>query len=335
MQVRALVRTLLGLDKTYSFVARARINSRIACPYCWLIAAHPSTAPADERRRFRCMVCLNLGLAITPSSGDTHTMSRPRRPGPSPDGRHDDLPPDQWRELSLDVPDDPRALDADRQQWLREVSESPEAAPLFGKPRRSRPARSGQRLVITAAVLLVSLVVVAVSGLLASLALVPATQGPTPAPLAADVESVGKVGGLLPVVSLSEANPLADTSTPVAAQSLRPAVIALVPDDCADCAALLRAVAGQASQYQIPLTLIGPTSQGEQLTTLAAELGTFRLDVLTDSSGDFRDTFGNAQPTLVLVREDGVIVDVVRGAQEGDRLESALVQLVPSLGSAN
>ena len=69
------------------------------------------------------------------------------------------------------------------------------------------------------------------------------------------------------------------------------------------------------------MTLIGPTSQGEQLADLASELGTFRLDVLTDSSGDFRDTFGNAEPTLVLVRDDGVIVDVVRGVQDGDRLE--------------
>ena len=291
-------------------------------------------------------------------------MSRPRRPGPSPDGRHDDLPPDQWRELSLDVPDDPRDLDADRQEWLRETNQArpvgsgggsgvgsgvgsgagstadrdADAMPKRRTPRpspHSRQARSGQRLVITAAVLLISLVVVTVSGLLASLALVPAAQGPTPAPLADDIDSVGKVGGLLPVVSLTEANPLADTSTPVAAQSLRPAVIALVPDECADCAALLRAVAGQASQYQIRLTLVGPTNQSEQLAGLASDLGAFRLDVLTDSSGGFRDTFGNASPTLVLVREDGVIVDVVRGVQEGDRLDPSLVQLVPSLGSAN
>jgi hypothetical protein len=184
-------------------------------------------------------------------------------------------------------------------------------------------------------VLLVSLVVVTVSGLLASLALVPGSEGPTAAPLADDIDSVGQIGGLLPVVSLTEANPLADTSTPVAAQSLRPAVIALVPDQCADCAALLRDVGQQASQYQIRLTLIGQTSQGKQLADLASELGTFRMDVLTDSSGDFRDTFGNAEPTLVLVRDDGVILDVVRGVQDGVRLEPSLFQLVPSMGSAN
>jgi hypothetical protein len=233
------------------------------------------------------------------------------------------------------VPDDPRELDNDRQIWLRETGQT---APLFSKPPASRPsrqARSGQRLVITAVVLLVSLVVVTVSGLMASLAIVPATQGPSAAPLADEIDSVGQIGGLLPVVSLTEANPLADTATPVAAQSLRPAVIALVPEDCIDCASLLREVGDQASQYQIPLTLVGPTSQGEQLADLASEVGTFRLDVLTDSSGAFRDAFGNAEPTLVLVRDDGVIVDVVRGVQQGDRLEPSLVKLVPSFVSTN
>ena len=47
-------------------------------------------------------------------------MSGPRDAGPSPDGRHDDLPPEDLAGLTLHAPDDPRDLDVDRAAWLTE-----------------------------------------------------------------------------------------------------------------------------------------------------------------------------------------------------------------------
>ena len=169
-------------------------------------------------------------------------MSSSRELGPSPDGRHDDLLPEDLDGLTLHVPDDPRELASDRAAWLAEdepdvtfagpVRRSPWSGPPAPSHADRRAARR-RRLSLTAGVVLASMLVVAVSGAVGAWIVGPQAAAPPAAPLASAVPDPGQVGGLLPEIVLQ------DGSTPVTARSLRPAVIALVPPECDECTELL------------------------------------------------------------------------------------------------
>lgn len=262
---------------------------------------------------------------------------------PGPDGHHDDLAPDQIEQISVDIPDDASALSSDRELWLAEDALDADAAQALevaqgGGPnpppdepfttwRERRDARR-RRLAITAAVVVVSMVVVALSGAIGALIVGPQASAPGAAPLASPAVSPGQVGGLLPADVL-----LQNGDATLTAQSLRPAVIAVIPPDCAECAELLTALAPQVGSFGVPLIAVGGPTQAEQLGELADAVGSTRLITLTDPSQRLRATYGTAGATLLMVRDDGVVVDAVRDPLPGVRLESALVELVPGVGS--
>jgi hypothetical protein len=242
-------------------------------------------------------------------------MSGPRGTGPGPDGRHDDLPPDDLDGLSLDVPDDPRELADDLERWRRGEDRTPD--PPFSDRRAARR----RRLVITAAVVLVSMVTVALSGAIGAWIVAPQAARPPAAPLASGVPDSGQIGGLLPQTALD------DAGTALPSRALRPAVIVLVPEQCADCAELLASAAPQAASFGISLVAIG--DDAEQVADLVDGVGPTKLAGLTDPDGVLRATYGLTGTTLLLVRDDGVVVDIVRDPVPDIRLEGALVDLVP------
>jgi len=262
-------------------------------------------------------------------------MSSSRDLGPSPDGRHDDLLPGDLDGLTLHVPDDPRELASDRAAWLAEgdpeetVPGPVRRDPWAGPPARShadRRAERRRRHSLTAGVVLASMLVVAVSGAVGAWIVGPQAAAPPAAPLASAVPDPGQLGGLLPEIVLQ------DGSTPVTARSLRPAVLALVPSECDECSELLTTLAPQVSSFGVSLVAVGDPQQAAQLAGLKGGVGPTRLATLTDPTNGLRAAYGLTGVTLLLVRDDGVVVDVVRNPTPDTHIEAALVELVPSSG---
>ena len=119
----------------------------------------------------------------------------------------------------------------------------------------------------------------------------------------------------------------------ISARSIRPAVIALIPNPCPDCERLLSSMAPQVGSFGVSLVAVGGPDQGFELDSLSDSLGSTHLVTLTDPGERLRSTYGLTGTTLLLVRADGAVVDVVRNPAPGMRLESALVELVPGVGT--
>jgi hypothetical protein len=250
-------------------------------------------------------------------------MSGSRDTGPSPDGRHDDLPPEDLAGLTLHAPDDPRDLDADRAAWLTEKV-SGTASPASDTWAQRRDARR-RRLSLTAGVLVISLLIVAVSSAVGAWIVGPQASAPPAAPLASAVPEPGQIGGLLPEEAV-----LQDGATPISARSLRPAVIALIPEPCDECQQLLATIADQAGSFGVSTVVVGGSDQADQVTALSEAVGPMQLNAMTDPANTLRATYGLTGITLLLVRDDGVVVDVVRDPTPQTHLEGGLVELAPA-----
>ena len=248
-------------------------------------------------------------------------MTAPASGRPDPDGHHDDLSAEDLDGLSLLVPDDARELFVERGSWLPEEADSPPPQPAPPPWREGTRRSRRQRLSLTAGLIICSMLAVALSGVVGAFVLPAQQPGPPAAPLASVGPAPGQIGGLVPAATLTQAG------APVAARSLRPAVIALVPDGCDRCADLFREVRRQGVEFGIPLTLIGGPDQVAQLSDLETSLGAFRLDVFIDPARAFATSYGPTVPTLLLVRDDGVVADIVPDPAPDLRLESTLVSL--------
>lgn len=249
-------------------------------------------------------------------------MSGPRDAGPSPDGRHDDLPPEDLAGLTLHAPDDPRDLDVDRAAWLTE-EETGVSRPSDTWAQRREARR--RRLSVTAGVLVVSLLMVAISSAVGAWIVGPQASAPPAAPLASTGPDPGQIGGLLPEEAV-----LQDGATPITARSLRPAVIALIPEPCDECQDLLTAVVEQAGSFGVSTVVVGGSDQAAQLAALSEATGPMQLTALTDPANTLRATYGLTGITLLLVRDDGVVVDVRRDPTPETHLEAGLVELAPA-----
>jgi hypothetical protein len=190
-----------------------------------------------------------------------------------------------------------------------------------------RRAARKRRLTITAGVVAISMVVVAISGAVGAWIVGPQASSPTAVPLATTGSAPGELGGLLPEDAV-----LQNGDAAVTAQSIRPAVIAIVPDPCVDCEELLAGLAPQVGSFGVPLVAVGASNQALQLDSLSDALGTTRLTTLTDPQERLRSVYGSTGTILVLVRDNGVVESIVHNPLPGVRLESVLVDLVPGVG---
>jgi hypothetical protein len=246
---------------------------------------------------------------------------------PGPDGRHDDLDADQLEGLALLVPDDPRSLDADRDAYLQELR-AKRTAQRYEKGLLGRVRRSGGGLLrggvgLTGPLMLVLLVVVGLVGSTLSVFGSGSTDDRQQTPLASPPadQPVGSVGGLLPQATLTSR----ENTFPL--REARPAVLVLVPTSCTSCGDVLRNLRMQAAGYTLPLLLVGPPAQLQQLRDLDdQELGA-SVTVATDDSDILAPTYLPSGVTAILVRDDGVVAMVARDLQGTSRLESQLVQL--------
>jgi hypothetical protein len=261
---------------------------------------------------------------------------------PDPQGHHDDLDPRDAERLTLLVPDDASALEADRLAWLAELHAGPTRGPRgsadfltgqrSGQHRRHHGSgaalpRPRRHLAILAGV--TACAVLAMSVLGATLALFSPGAPPVAAPrtpLAVGSVAPGVIGGLLPAATLTS-----DTGS-LASTDLRPGVVALVPVTCSDCARRLANVAGQAAEYQLPLFLVGGPTQHTQLETLAAGLSGRSVQTLVDRDLTLRTAFATAASSpnsllLLMVHADGTLYTIVNDPTADTRLEPSLVHV--------
>lgn len=228
--------------------------------------------------------------------------------------------------MPVHIPDDARALEPDRLEWLREVAAEDAAR------RRSHRRTLGRRLlgrrwerygIAGSVVVLLATLVTAVGSLALFLGprLTPTSRV---LPLATPKAAVGQRGGLLPDSLLRTGR---GALAPV--RDLRPVVLALVPPGCA-CAALLRDVHQQVDEFSVPMWLVAADGHRAEIDALAPAAGSSTFNVLEDVGGALAATYrGTAEPTrpvLVLVHVDGVVRAVTEAAGVL-RLEPELARL--------
>ena len=109
---------------------------------------------------------------------------------------------------------------------------------------------------------------------------------------------------------------------------------AWVPTSCDSCSNLLQDLRAQAAEYHLPFVLIGPPAQEDQLTTIARDdlAGTVRVAV--DGTDAMTTVYQPSGVTAVAVHADGVVAQVWRDIQDGQRLETVLAKLDTTTASA-
>jgi hypothetical protein len=195
----------------------------------------------------------------------------------------------RWADLPrvlVDIPDDARELGPEVRAYRRERRRT--------RRDRMRPDRAfvfGAGLV-----LLITMLAMTISPKRAS--------APQLLPLADEATA----GPLLPAISV-------DTGHGVRAlRDLRPAVIALVPAECA-CSDGLSVLVGEAAQYRLPVHLVDTDDRGTPALRLtAARLGVLEHpDVLSDPGGAVVHAWPAPALTLLLVAADGRVTRAAPG----------------------
>lgn len=220
---------------------------------------------------------------------------------------------EDWPPLSVVVPDDIRELDADVAAYHRELRELRRRARLHRLLLRGHWDGLG----LLAPLVVLSLVVVALSGgLMSVFSDRPAVTQP-PQPLARPTTATGLVGGLVPAVTVTvDANP-------TALREIRPALVAILPASC-DCFDLVRSLVRQTSEFSLRLVLVTPALTSHQASSLhSAALG--RATFATERTGSLARAFGSR--SLVFVRGDGTVSAIVHDPDSADRFELQLSQL--------
>lgn len=214
-------------------------------------------------------------------SGDSTTGTGPADGWP---GWSLPLPP------GLTVPDDAGELEGDRRQWMREQRRQRVRRRLLtGPPGPAHPT-----------LLLLLLIAVLISGLSTVSVLLVPRPSRSQLPLAVTSARAGAVGGLLPDVSLE--GPVRT----VAARSIRPTVLLVLPAAGCACEGLVReAVRSAGGVGIVPWLVVGDRSaHAAELSRTARRSGGLTA---VDSAGAIAQALDATGPMLVLVHADGVI----------------------------
>jgi hypothetical protein len=212
------------------------------------------------------------------------------------------------------VPDDIRALQPDIDAYHREL-------------RLARRRRRRERLTTSAAWRRWSFPVGVLTGALALAAVVVALLAvdgsARPAhreavPLGSPSTDTGRVGGLLPTLSIKGVD---GATVPV--RSLRPALLVLVPTHCT-CTALLDSLAGQAAEVQLQLVVVGPDAPDAEVAALPGQLHHGNVVVGYDDHSSVSSAYAAHGVTALVVARDGVVTYVQRDVTRATRLELPL-----------
>lgn len=219
----------------------------------------------------------------------------------------------------LRAPDDARELDADRTALQRERR----AAARARLRSRRRTGPSWPLLALTA-------LSVACAVAVAQLFMVRERprQLASRTPLrSAPAELVGRAGGLVPDVLMDVL--MNGRTGPVSARELRPAVLLVVAPGC-DCTDKVRLVVSQTARHPVQLYLVGGRAQILALTKVAGG----SVVPLADDGGVLARAFlRQATATVVLVRSDGTVSEIIDGVATSLRLDPAMRRMLDPVGS--
>jgi hypothetical protein len=219
------------------------------------------------------------------------------------------LPPD------LRAPDDARELAEDARALRRE-----RRAAARDRPRsRRRTGPSWHLLALTALAVACAVAV----GQLFMVRERPRQLVPTQPLRSAPSALVGHPGGLLPDVLLTR------PAGAVSARDLRPAVLLLVAPGC-DCTDKARHVVSQTAGHRVQLYLVGARAQ---VIALASVAGGEVVPVADDGGALASAYLGDASAAVVLVRDDGVVSEIIAGVASSLRLDSAIRRMLDPAAS--
>jgi hypothetical protein len=255
-----------------------------------------------------------------------------------PTGTHDDLPPQDRSldDLGIVIPDDPSALEQDRQELLDEQARSLGLAssraliprePPPGLPRFLTARWNG--IGPSAPMVIAILLAVAVIGSFMTF-LAPSNQplpGPQPLAQAPTGLNPGEKGALLPPETVVLDGVTLDL------QRVRPVALAVIPKNCTQCEEAISNVQQQSREFGLRLMLVGTADQSEQLQTLSKTATNRLADVVIEPDGGLATQYRSTVPTLVLVHSDGIIGSVIRDPAPRLRLELSLASLAQPAGT--
>ena len=212
------------------------------------------------------------------------------------------------------VPDDIRSLQPEIDAYHREQR--------LARRRLRRERITGSRLwrrwsfpvgVLTGALALAAVVVVLLA---VDTAGHPARRGAVP--LAQPTAATGSVGGLLPASLVTTAD-----GQRVPAQSLRPALLVLLPTHCG-CSDLLDALSAQAAEVQVQLVVVAPGAPDAEVAALPGQLHHGRVVAAYDDGGRIATAYAAQGVTALIVGRDGLVTYIQRELTARTRLELPL-----------
>ena len=139
-----------------------------------------------------------------------------------------------------------------------------------------------------------------------------------PVPLANPTAATGAVGGLLPASLITTTD-----GQRIPAQSLRPALLVLLPSHCS-CPALLDSLAAQAAEVQLQLAVVGPNAPDAEIAALPGQLHHGSVVAGYDDAGRIASTYAAQGVTALIVGRDGVVTYIQREVTPVTRLELPL-----------
>ena len=212
------------------------------------------------------------------------------------------------------VPDDIRALQPDIDAYHREQR--------LARRRRRREritgSRAWQRWSFPVGVLTGALALAAVVVVLLAVDTAGHTARRGAVPLAQPRAPIGSVDGLLPATLVTTTD-----GQSVPAQSLRPALLVLLPTHCA-CPELLDALAAQAAEVQVQLVVVGPSAPDAEIAALPGQLHHGRVVAAYDNSDQIASTYAEKGVTALIVGRDGLVTYIQRSITSRTRLELPL-----------
>jgi hypothetical protein len=138
------------------------------------------------------------------------------------------------------------------------------------------------------------------------------------APLAQPSAATGTSGGLLPEITLTTT-----TGESVPSQSLRPALIALLPAHC-DCTKLLSGLAAQAASLQLRLIVVGGGTPNAEVAALPGQIQAGNVTAAYDAQGTLASTYAAHGLTALVLGRDGVVTYIGRDVTDASRLSLPL-----------
>lgn len=209
------------------------------------------------------------------------------------------------------VPDDIRELEGDIRAYHRERRAA-------SRRVLCRRVLFRTRFGVTLPVVLGALVLAAIYSIVMLVVTSPKAQPPRSMALARPSVPAGRLGGLLPDLSVRDRAGHAGRL-----RSLRPAVLLLTPTRC-DCATAARSAASAAEHNQLKLTMVGIT-----VPNRPAGVSASLADLRSEPSGDLLKAYHvGSTPTVVLVKADGVVKRVFTAVPSGATFDSRVRALM-------